>query len=425
MINIQYFIYLFLIIFFSITSLCTSQNSENIVQNKGPEWVKSSLTERGVFEKPKFAFTNKYDQYKKYSNIKGLFFDGVSYHKKPTKVFSWYGVPESLEPGEKAPAVVLVHGGGGTVFPDWVKKWIDHGYIAISVALEGQVPGERKTDSKTVMRWPTTKFSGPFRQGFFLDIMDEKLGNQWFYHAVADIILANSLIRNFPEVDSTKVGITGISWGGILTNVVTGIDNRFDFSIPVYGCGYLQQAPTYREQLKSHTPESKQFYLNNWEPSLYVPLQQQPTFFINGTNDGHFSMNSFTKTYYASNTEKYLHVEYEMPHGHRAGWNNKVIYSFADYITKESEDPLNLSYKKNKSTVIDYEGEVSDAVAYFTTDTANWGGDKYKWIESEVNVSKTNKTISATIPESALYYFINATSAEGLMYSTPMRKMMK
>ena len=425
MINIQYFKYLFLILLFSITKLCASQSSKNEVRDKGPEWVISSLTERGVFKIPDFTFTNQYDQYKKYSNIKGLFFDGVSYHKKPTRVFSWYGVPESLLPGEKAPAVVLVHGGGGTVFPEWVKKWTDHGYIAISVSLEGQVPGERKTDSKTVMKWPTHKYSGPYRQGFFLDIMDEKLENQWFYHAVADIILANSLIRSFPEVDSTKVGITGISWGGILTIVVTGIDRRFDFSIPVYGCGYLHQAPTYMLQLKSHTTESKQFYLNNWEPSLYVPLQQQPTFFINGTNDGHFSMNSFTKTYYASNTEKHLHVEHEMSHGHLAGWNNEVIYRFADYITKEGEAPLTLSYSKGEGTIIDYKGKVSDAVAYFTTDTANWGGNNYQWIETGAIVSKSDKTISAKLPDSALYYFINATSAEGVMYSTPMRKVNK
>ncbi|MDR8394553.1 acetylxylan esterase [Aliifodinibius sp. S!AR15-10] len=387
--------------------------------------MNGSLSERGVFKRPNFTFTNHYDQHKKYSNIKGLFFDGVSYHGKPTKVFSWYGVPESLELGEKAPAVVLVHGGGGTVFPDWVKKWTDHGYIAISVALEGQLPGERKTDSKTVMKWPTHKYSGPYRQGFFLDIMNKKLENQWFYHAVADIILANSLIRSFPEVDSTQVGITGISWGGILTNVVTGIDNRFDFSIPVYGCGYLHQAPTYMEQLKSHTPESKQFYLTIWEPSLYIPLQQQPTLFINGTNDGHFSMNSFTKTYNASDTKKYLHLEHEMKHGHYAGWNKVIIYSFADYITKESEAPLNLSYKKDEGTEIDYEGEVNQAVAYFTTDTANWGGNHYKWIETEAKVSKSNKTISTELPDSALYYFINATSDDGLTYSTPMRKVMK
>lgn len=284
------------------------------------------------------------------------------------------------------------------------------------------MPGEKETDRNIGMKWPTTKFSGPYREGFFLDIMGEKLQNQWFYHAVADIILANSLIRSFPEVDTTKIGITGISWGGILTNVVTGIDNRFDFSIPVYGCGYLYEAPTYINQLKSHTPESKQFYLENWEPSLYVPLQKQPTLFINGTNDGHFSMNSFTKTYKASVSEKYLHVKYEMQHGHYPGWNAEVIYSFADYVTKGSEEPLKLTFKKDTNTVIDFEGEVRNAVAYYTTDTADWSGENYKWIETGTRISESDKTISTDLPEGAVYYFINVISSDGLMYSTPMKR---
>ena len=117
-----------------------------------------------------------------------MFFNGLPDHGKTTKVFCWYGVPETLQKGKKAPAVVLVHGGGGTVFPDWVKKWTDHGYIAISIGLEGQVPGPKDPASKLEVKHTTTEFSGPFRQGFFLDLMTEKLTDQWFYHAVADII---------------------------------------------------------------------------------------------------------------------------------------------------------------------------------------------------------------------------------------------
>lgn len=129
----------------------------------------------------------------------------------------------------------------------------DHGYIAISIGLEGQVPGSRDTTVKSEMNWPTIESSGPYRHGFFKDIMTEKIADQWFYNGIADNILANSLLRCFPEVDTDRIGITGISWGGILTNVVTGIDNRFAFAIPVYGCGYLHEAPTYIKQLEAHT----------------------------------------------------------------------------------------------------------------------------------------------------------------------------
>ena len=102
------------------------------------------------------------------------------------------------------------------------------------------------------------------------------------------MILAHSLLRTFPEVDTENIGITGISWGGIITNVVTGLDKRFKFSIPVYGCGFLYETPLYKKLLNKLTQEGRYFYLKNWEPSLYIPLQNLPTLFVNGTNDKHF-----------------------------------------------------------------------------------------------------------------------------------------
>ena len=427
--NFQKYFFLILIGIFTLLIIgCTPSSKNNVVSkvvaDKGPAWVKESLSDAGVFSAPSISFTNQYDEYKEHANIKGLFFDGLNYHGKETKVFCWYGVPESLEQEEKAPAVVLVHGGGGTVFPQWVKKWTDKGYIAISIGLEGQVPGPKNQESAIEMKHPTTENSGPYRHGFFLDVMNEELPNQWFYHAVADIILANSLLRSFPEVDTTKIGITGISWGGILTNVVTGIDNRFAFAVPVYDCGYLHEAPTYMKQLKAHTPESKQFYLENWEPSLYAPLQQQSILFVDGTNDGHFSMNSFTKTYLASGAEKYLHIEHEMRHGHKAGWNPVEIYSFADYLVKGGNMPLIFNEKETENA-FKFEGEISKTVTYYTSDTADWSDKAYKWIETEAIVSESNKTITTKLPEGAQYFFVNGITKDNMMYSSPMVRVKK
>lgn len=404
---------------------CSSQSevleiSGSNISGEGLGWVKESLENNGVFQEPPFYFTNKYDQYKQHQNINGLFFNGLDYHGKSTKVFCWYGVPENLKEGEKVPAAVLVHGGGGTVFPQWIKKWTDLGYAAISIALEGQVPGPKDVESPLEVNHPVHEFSGPYRKGFFFDIEDEEIENQWFYHAVADIILANSLLKSFPEIDSLKIGITGISWGGILTNVVTGIDNRFAFAIPVYGCGYLYESPTYINQLKSQSEYSKKFYMENWEPSLYVPMHDQPTLFINGTNDYYFPMNSFIKTYRASGAEKYLHIEYEMKHGHGPGWEPEEIYRFADYVTKRGERPVRLRTNNKNKKIIEFEGAVNEAFAFYTSDTADWNADNYDWIKANAFISKNSKTITPELPDDAFYYFINAFTDGVGMYSSSM-----
>ena len=216
-------------------------------ETSGPGEIIQKLEAAGVFEVPDFKFTSEFDGYRTYDHLQGLFFDALPFHGDSTKVFCWYGLPSDLPEGTKVPAVVLVHGGGGTVYPDWVKKWTDRGYAAISIALEGQVAGVKDAAS----RWPTHDYSGPRRTAFFSDFQTENTEDVWFYHAVADVILANSLIRSFQEIDSTRIGITGISWGGILCSVIPGIDQRYSFAVPVYGCGYLQDSPLYKRQMEA------------------------------------------------------------------------------------------------------------------------------------------------------------------------------
>ncbi|MBT2161521.1 alpha/beta hydrolase family protein [Zobellia barbeyronii] len=389
----------------------------------GPLLVKTTLIESGVLEAPKYNFTNEFDAEKSEENIKGIFYEGLSFKGKPTKVFSWYGVPENLTKNDKVPAIVLVHGGGGTAFIDWVKEWTNRGYVAIAIALEGQIPGDKIEGENGKKEYQTFEYSGPKRQGFFEDVVVEKLEDQWFFHAVADVMLATSLLKSLPNVDENKIGITGISWGGILTNVITGVDNRYAFAIPVYGCGYLQETPNYSNLLSQLSKEQQTYYLDTWEPSLYVPLQKQPTLFVNGTNDFHFTMNSFTKTYEASPNEKYLSVGHNMKHGHQAGWAPESIYSFAEYMTNNGTAPElpKLIQNKNKKLLYQYQGKVDKAYLYYSTDTSDWGKDSYQWIETTTEVSDTNKTISAKLPEEAVAYFINVINSEGRMYSSPMK----
>ena len=42
------------------------------------------------------------------------------------------------------------------------------------------------------------------------------------------------LLRAQPDVDAARIGLTGISWGGYLTCITAGVDDRFRFAVPVY-----------------------------------------------------------------------------------------------------------------------------------------------------------------------------------------------
>ena len=64
--------------------------------------------------------------------VRALFYESEPRGGRPTRVFAWYGVPPRAR-GARLPAMLLVHGGGGTAFADWVRIWNARGYAALAM----------------------------------------------------------------------------------------------------------------------------------------------------------------------------------------------------------------------------------------------------------------------------------------------------
>ena len=122
-----------------------------------------------------------------------------------------------------------MHGGGGTAFANWAQLWAKRGYAAIAMDLAGRGEGRKSLPDGGPDQSHAEKFS----------TIDEPLENQWSYHAVANVMRGHSLLRSFAGVDTNRIALTGISWGGYLTCIVAGVDDRFAMAMPVYGCGFL------------------------------------------------------------------------------------------------------------------------------------------------------------------------------------------
>ena len=78
--------------------------------------------------------------------VHAIFYDALPWNGKPTRVFAWIGLPAKRE--GKVPGMVLVHGGGGTAYKEWVQKWNAQGFAAISIAVEGQTDVDEKKEAK-------------------------------------------------------------------------------------------------------------------------------------------------------------------------------------------------------------------------------------------------------------------------------------
>jgi len=325
--------------------------------------------------------------------MRSFFYEGADYKGKPAWVFAYYAAPKGKPPAGGWPAVVCAHGGGGTAYPEWVKKWNGHGYAAIAMDLEGHLPGGKSHHVEG--NFPTGKRhqnSGPARIDYFGD-RDLPDNEQWFYHAVADVIRANSLLRSFKEINPRKIGLTGISWGGTVVSTVAGVDPRFAFVIPVYGAGFIHESdnPGLAQWFPPKNMTNKQFrdYRTKWDPSVHLPYAKMPMLFVSSVADPVFQIDIFAKSAQAAGGPSTLCIRPWMIHAHGSGWDDACeIWHFADSIVKDGPPLPKLGRPKiNPDTGIvhtKYTSGFTEAWLYFTTAGGRYKGRKWQFIQCDL-----------------------------------------
>ena len=352
----------------------------------------------------------------KEEGVKSLFFEGVPYQGKPTRVFAFYGVPRNTE-GKKVPAMVLIHGGGGTAFDRWVKVWTDRGYAAIAMDTCGCVP------VGTYGKWDRHEHGGPPGWDASFGQLETPITDQWQYHAVSAVALAHSLIRSYPEVDAERIGVTGISWGGYLTSIVSGVDSRFKFASPVYGCGFLGDNSHWLTagSFEKLGPEKAALWLKQWDPSQYLGQAQMPILWVNGTNDFAYPMDSWQKSYRLPKTDHTLCLRIRMPHGHGpAGENPAEIHGFANQILTHGQPLAKITEQGATATeawaTFKSAAPIAKAELCFTNDAGKW--QDRKWDQIPAQIDSATGRVTAQIPAEAKVFYINLFDNRDYVVST-------
>jgi len=342
----------------------------------------------GVFNTDALKAKDKENNY-----IKSIMYKGVDFQGKETRVFAWIGIPPVAK-GQKIPAMVLVDGGGGTAFEYWVRLWNSRGYAAIAMDTCGSIPvGDYGN-------WQRHEYTNNTSWGDF-EKVNEPVKDQWTYQAVSAVILANSLMRSYPQIDKTNIGITGISWGGYLTSIISSVDYRFKFAVPVYGCGSLKENSAWSEEIKNKKLDK---WVNLWDPINYLKYSKVPTHWVTGNKDFAYWPIALKNSYDAIPKNKYLHIIENMPHGHAgAGENPGEIYAIAEEYTKGKKI---LPYVINESYV-DYTftftttKPVEKAMLFYTSDSNPNGNSN--WNKMDMKLVGNKATI--TVPNTARVFF--------------------
>jgi dienelactone hydrolase len=339
--------------------------------------------------------------------VQEVYYEGEPFHGKPTRIFAYLGRP--AEGHGPFPAMVLVHGGGGKAFRDWAEHWAKRGYVALAMDTAGCGPNGPLPDGG-----PDQSDTSKFR-----DFEESDARDMWTYHAVAAVIRGHSLLASLPEVDRARIGITGISWGGYLTCIVAGIDDRLKVAVPVYGCGFLGDNSVWRDgSLAKLSPETRARWLSLFDPSQYLGGVRCPILFLNGTTDFAYPLDSYQKSYRLVPAAcRHLNVVVNLPHGHI--WTFGEVDQFVDSVLRGGTPLPRLGTLKIRDGVatVDVTTHVrlQKAELFYTADGGPW--QKRRWESAPATLK--GKLIEARLPpQRPLVCYLSVTDDRGLRVST-------
>ena len=356
-----------------------------------------------------------------YQGIKAITYEGLPLSGRRTKVFAYMGLPKNASEEHPAPAVVLVHGGGGHPFLEWMNLWLNRGYATIAFETTGYFPTALNAgDSETSSAW-IHDFPAPFAEAGFAVQPDNDgmkysslpLDQQWMYHALADTLLASRILAAQPQVDPTKLGIMGISWGGVITSLALTY-YPYAFAMPIYGSGYLDEALSYMG--KYFSGEATQSF---WLAQHRFSEARMPIFWQGWNADNNFSINSLSKSYLdtvKNNDKTCLSIVNNMLHSHSIAWGREEPFYFADTVCFGKVPLPRFALSANEgdsiSWPLDFDEEAFPSLtakAYYLTsplqyDDASTIAVSFKSVRFEIS----DHVVQGSLPPEAVAFYLEA-----------------
>lgn len=171
------------------------------------------------------------------------------------------------------------------------------------------------------------------------------------YLAICGGLQAIRVIQSLPGVDSTKIAVTGNSYGGMTSMWVSSIyADRVSLSMPTIACGGLEYI--HDESLIYNVMGSKPGDLDEWwknqgketDPIYYIGTKDYPkSCWFFGTHDDFFPYESLNLTYneVIASDQKWLHIAPNAHHGLSDDLHTK--YFLLRQAFYDGEDPPEIS----------------------------------------------------------------------------------
>lgn len=201
----------------------------------------------------------------KEDSLDGFAFKRLRFHShdidgQPLSVYAVMGLPANAP--SPVPGLLHIHGGTQTASIETIRYFVPRGYAVLSFDWTGPTPTRSE------------KFSTVFPDSI-PPVTEHKVAPRQarIAHIVWIARRGLTLLASQDEVDGDRLGVFGISWGGLATWLVNGTDNRVRAAVPIFGCGISEETPGNEE------------WRNAFQPANRVDSQSGDVCFLNATND--------------------------------------------------------------------------------------------------------------------------------------------
>jgi dipeptidyl aminopeptidase/acylaminoacyl peptidase len=242
----------------------------------------------------------------------------VTYPSKDgTPVEGWLIMPPRADTTQPVPLILAIHGGPhgayGSDFNFQFQLWAANGYAVLYTNPRGSTGYGEK------FLWATW-------------------GGGWGIKDYEDVMAGVEYVSRTRRIDAKRLGVTGYSYGGFLTNWV--ITQTPRFAAAISGAGISNWISDYATSDIPRTKESE-FYGTPWEPEGRKLLERQspvyyagkvvtPTMFVHGEADLRVPIEQAEQMYLALKKRKVpaRFVRYpDMYHGGWTPWNTVHRYN--------------------------------------------------------------------------------------------------
>lgn len=333
------------------------------------------------------------------------------YNGAESYAFAYLGVPDGASENNKKPAVLLIHGGAGSAYWHWVKNWVDRGYVALALDFEGHVPQKTATmDSPYTELYVKSEYPAPNNQNY--NDSKKPIEQTWMYYAVQTAILGNSMLHSLPYVDVYNVGVCGVSWGSVITSIITGYDDRFAFSVPIYCAVGLKDDYGLISDCYAKNPDALV-----WDNADGIKAVNTPIYFVLPNNDFSMSPLPASRLYEECKNAK-LTLYRGVLHSQSIAAAMFEVYDFADEIVTGRQKLIKINTQPDANgapvSVTVPEGSKLDSAVlmYISEEPANG----VTWSRQRCQIA--GDIITYSVPENAKYFYIAAEDDFGRVVAT-------